>query len=103
MAMKPGRVADQVAGMDFEELCEEAACGVGEVRTRAAFDLGEVRLAEVAAELTADGAGDFELAHLAAQAPQLAFDRAERPDLFAERHCNRQYTYCRLQCQITGN
>ena len=39
-------VVDEVAGVDFEELREEQAGGVGEVRAGSALDLGEVGLAD---------------------------------------------------------
>src|SRR5947207_15859240 len=95
--MKPWRVADQVARVHFEESRQEPPCAVSEMGARPAFNLGEIRLAEGRAELAPHRAGDVELAHLTAEAADLAFHRAQRPDLLAERHCNQQYIDCRLQ------
>ena len=39
-------VVDEVAGVDFEEFCEQEARGVGEVRASAALDLGKIGLAD---------------------------------------------------------
>jgi len=74
--------------MHFEESRQERAGVVREMRACPALDLGKVRLAEGRAELALNGAGDFELAHLTAEATEVAFDRAERADLLAKRHCN---------------
>src|SRR4030095_11032473 len=56
--------------------------------------------AQRCAELLAEGGGHFLLAHLAPEAAEVALDGSERPDFLAQGHCNSQYTYCRLRCQI---
>jgi hypothetical protein len=93
------RVGDQITGVDLEEAREQEPRVVREMRAGAAFNLREVGLAERFAEFLPDGGRHFLLAHLASEAAEVALDGSQRPDFLAQRHCNSQYTYCRLRCQ----
>jgi hypothetical protein len=86
-------VVDEVAGVDFEELCEEQAGGVGEVGAGSALDLGEIGLADgglFAAVFRGifglDGSYEFLLGHGAVEAADVSFYFAEVADFFAEFH-----------------
>ena len=88
LGVKSRRVGDEIAGVHLEEAREELTRMMRQMRARAALDLREIRLAEGGVELGADGADDFLLAHLAAEAAQFAFHLAQRSDFLAEGHCN---------------
>src|SRR5690349_21357882 len=99
--MKSVGIVHQVAGMDFEESCEQHARGVSEMRPRPAFDLREIGLADGLAEFLADGPDDFLLGQFAIGAAESAFDFAEVAEFFAESHiaiCNYTIAICNF-CQ----
>jgi hypothetical protein len=86
-------VVDEVAGVDLEELREEQARGVGEVRAGAALDLREIGLADggfaglfAGGVLQLDGADELLLGHGAVDATEVALDFAEITDFVCEFH-----------------
>src|SRR3954462_2783913 len=83
--------------MYLEELRQQHARGVGKVRTRAALDLREIRLADALLHLLLHGAGDLKLRHLAVKSTQRAFYGAQVTDFFAQLHSKLESIYCNLQ------
>ena len=79
-------IVHQVAGVDLEESRQDLPGRVGQVRPRAALDLGEIALAQFRACLPRDGPHQFELAHGPVEAPKAALHFAQVADLFAELH-----------------
>ncbi len=92
--MEAGRIVDEIAGVDLEEAGQSHAGRVGQVRALAALDLREVGLADVNAELFADGVGDGLLRQLAVLPAERAFNVAEIAELFADSHNRLQYPNC---------
>jgi len=81
-------VVDQVAGMDPEESGQEHSCRCGQVRPASVLDLREIGLADFAAQLAIDSAGDFSLGQFATQAAGRPFHDSQLSKLFTKRHCN---------------
>ena len=88
------RIVDQIAGVDLEELREEQARRVGQVRARAALDLREIRLADrgfarllAGGVLLLDGADQLLLSHGTVEPAEIAFYLAQITDFVAELHC----------------
>ena len=95
-------VVDEIAGVDLEEFGEQKARGVGEVWAGAAFDLGEIGLANgglaglfAGAILLLDGADQLLLGHSAVEAAEITLDFAEITDFIAQLHgyYKSQYLY----------
>ncbi len=56
------------------------------MRPSAAFDLGQIRLAETSAHFLFESAGEVLLSHLAAEAAEGAFNETQVAEFFAELH-----------------
>src|SRR5262249_8590050 len=85
------QIVDQVTGMDPEETRQQGPGVAGEVAPGAALDLGEVGLADAAAQCAADGGADLDLSHLAVEAAGVSLEGAQAGELIAESHNNQQY------------
>ena len=88
LGVESRRVADEIPGMDLEELGEQLPRFLREVPPRALFDERQVGLADGLAELGPDGADELGLGELAAEAAKVPFEMTQLPKLLPERHCN---------------
>ena len=93
-------IVDQISRMNLKKPCQQHARGVGQVRSRAALDLREVRLAQPTASFFLQRARQVLLRHLVIHAAQRAFDQAQVAEFFAELHitiCNYDIAICNCQ------
>jgi hypothetical protein len=76
--------------MNLEELRQQQARGIRQMRTRAALDLRQIRLADAVAlaQFLANGPNQFQLRHGALEPAKRSFDFAEVTDFFAQLHIN---------------
>src|SRR5205814_3410229 len=95
-----GRILHQIPGMHFEEPREQQTAGVRQMRTAAVLDLREIRLTDGLAQFSLDGAHHILLRHFTPEPAELPFDEPQIAYFLAQRHCNMQYTYCKLKCQM---
>src|SRR5271165_747172 len=86
LRVKSFGVVHQITGMHLEEPRQHHARRVGEVRTRAALELRQVRLAQAASQFLLERVGQLLLCHLAVHVAQGAFDQPEVAKFFAEFH-----------------
>src|SRR5262250_1267544 len=82
----PFRVIHEKSGIDTEEASQQVARRVRQMRTKSAFNLRQVRLAQAAADFALHSLGDFQLSHRTTQATKRAFDGAEGAKFVAESH-----------------
>jgi hypothetical protein len=92
-------IIDQESWIDAKESSQQIARSVGHVRTRTAFDLGKISLAEAPAEFFFHGIDHFRLREWAAQTAERALDRAKGAEFVAEGHgrslsCVLRYANC---------
>src|SRR5438105_2121130 len=86
LGLKSRRIADQVARVNLEEFREQLPRCVREMRPRAVFNQGQVRLTDALVQLGLDGADNFYLRQLAVEPPQLTFEVTQHPELLPESH-----------------
>src|SRR5262245_45468933 len=88
LGMKPGRIADQVAGVNLEEAREQLPRLVGQMFPRSLFDERQIRLADRLTELRADRANQLRLRQLATEPAKIPFELTELAKLLAQSHFN---------------
>src|SRR5689334_11557682 len=80
------RIVHQITWMNFEEASQQHATGVGEVWTGAAFDLRQVRLADLLSQVLRNRVNHLLLCEGPAKAVKGALHLAEVTDFLAELH-----------------